>query len=150
MSSEIQMPGAYWSVINESISFLFRRPCKASGNRKNLDDSTREYDSCWNNCTYVHMFWSPRIQSSDLWCSEKRITNHIICLLNFPNLPNSYSAISMHSLRLVDQIDWRVELKGPFQKPKFPNYKKCTIIIIKSGLFFQSSWISCNNFIAKR
>ena len=43
----------------------------------------------------------------------------------------------MHSLGVVDQIDGRVELKIPCQKPKFPNYKKCTIIIIKSGFFFR-------------
>ena len=59
--------------------------------------------------------------------------------MNFPNLPNSYSAISMHSLGVVDQIDGRVELKIPCQKPKFPNYKKSTITKIKSGFFFQSS-----------
>ena len=34
----------------------------------------------------------------------------------------------MHSLGVVDQIDGRVELKIPCQKPKFPNYKNCTII----------------------
>ena len=31
----------------------------------------------------------------------------------------------MHSLGVVDQIDGRVELKIPCQKPKFPNYKNC-------------------------
>ena len=69
LSSEIQMPQAYRSVINESISFLFRRPCKASGNRKNLDDSTREYDSCWNNCTYVVLYT----------CSEAHGFSQAIC-----------------------------------------------------------------------
>ena len=72
MSSEIQMPQAYRSVINESISFLFRRPCKASGNRKNLDDSTREYDSCWNNCTYVVYTYSEAHGFSQAICDAVR------------------------------------------------------------------------------